>query len=63
ASFGGVGFPPTGSLGGWAPGNTPLVLPDGVGRRLPAKCHVVMQIHYHKVGRALEDRSKLGIYL
>src|SRR6185436_6495824 len=31
-SFGGPGFAPTGSLGGWAPGATPHFLPDGVGR-------------------------------
>jgi thiol-disulfide isomerase/thioredoxin len=63
ASFGGIGFAASGTLGGWAPGNTPLLLPDGVGRRLPAKCHVVIQVHYHKSGREEVDRSKLGIYL
>lgn len=34
ASFGGPGFPITGSLGGWAPGAFPRRLPDGVGRML-----------------------------
>ncbi|MEE2754373.1 MAG: redoxin domain-containing protein, partial [Candidatus Latescibacterota bacterium] len=63
ASFGGIGFAASGTLGGWAPGNTPLLLPEGVGRRLPAKCHVVIQVHYHKSGREEIDRSKLGIYL
>jgi peroxiredoxin len=63
ASFGGIGFAASGTLGGWAPGNTPLMLPEGVGRRLPAKCHVVIQVHYHKSGREEVDRSKLGIYL
>ena len=63
ASFGGIGFAVSASLGGWAPGNTPLMLPDGVGRRLPANCHVVIQVHYHKSGREVLDRSKLGIYL
>ena len=63
ASFGGIGFAASGTLGGWAPGNTPLLLPEGIGRRLPAKCHVVIQVHYHKSGREEVDRSKLGIYL
>lgn len=62
-SFGGIGFAATSSLGGWAPGNTPLVLPDDVGRRLPANCHIVIQVHYHKSGRREFDRSQLGIYL
>jgi peroxiredoxin len=63
ASFGGIGFTTSGSLGGWAPGNTPLLLPEDVGRRLPKTCHVVIQVHYHKSGRKEVDRSKLGLYL
>ncbi len=63
ASFGGIGFQASGSLGGWAPGNTPLVLPKGIGRRLPKDCHIVIQVHYHKSGRVELDQSKLGIYL
>ncbi len=62
-SFGGIGFAVSAALGGWAPGNTPLLLPDGVGRRLPKDCHVVIQVHYHKSGREVLDRSTLGIYL
>ncbi|OGG51052.1 MAG: hypothetical protein A3F84_19040, partial [Candidatus Handelsmanbacteria bacterium RIFCSPLOWO2_12_FULL_64_10] len=61
-SFGGIGFPPSGTLGGWAPGNTPHRLPDGVGRLLPRRARVVMQVHYHKSGRATRDLSRLGIY-
>jgi cytochrome c-type biogenesis protein CcmH/NrfG len=61
-SFGGVGFPPSGTLGGWAPGNSPHRLPDGVGRLLPRKASVVMQVHYHKSGRATRDLSRLGLY-
>lgn len=61
-SFGGIGFPPSGTLGGWAPGNTPHRLPDGVGRLLPRNARVIMQVHYHKSGRAARDLSRLGIY-
>jgi thiol-disulfide isomerase/thioredoxin len=63
SSFGGVGFPVSGPLGGWAPGNTPFLLPEGVGRALPKRCDIVMQIHYHKSGKAEIDHSRLGIYL
>jgi peroxiredoxin len=63
ASFGGIGFATSGSLGGWAPGNSALLLPEGIGRRLPAKGHIVIQVHYHKSGREVLDRSQLGIYL
>ena len=62
-SFGGVGFPVFGPLGGWAPGNTPFLLPGGVARFLPANSDIVMQVHYHKTGKAVQDRSQLGIYL
>jgi hypothetical protein len=63
SSFGGIGFPVYGALGGWAPGNSPFWLPEGVGRFLPSSCSVVMQIHYHKSGKEIKDRSQLGIYL
>ena len=63
SSFGGVGFPVSGPLGGWAPGNTPFLLPEGIGRPLPKRCDIVMQIHYHKSGTAVTDLSRLGIYL
>ena len=62
-SFGGIGFETSGFLGGWAPGNSPLLLPEGIGRPLPKKCHIVIQMHYHKSGRVVQDQSKLGVYL
>ncbi|MBT4138409.1 MAG: redoxin domain-containing protein [Candidatus Latescibacteria bacterium] len=61
-SFGGIGVPLYEALGGWAPGNTPFILPEGIGRRLPAGSDIVLQIHYHKIGRAVDDQSRLGIY-
>ncbi len=60
--FGGIGVPIYESLGGWAPGNTPFILPDGIGRHLPPNSDIILQIHYHKIGRAATDRSRLGIY-
>ncbi len=61
-SFGGPGFFPTGSLGGWAPGTVPRFLPDGVGRHLKRGSDLVMQIHYHRSGKPETDQSEVGIY-
>ena len=55
-------FPPTGDLGGWAPGSTPHKLSPGVGYWLPAGTDVVMQVHYHRTGKPERDRSRLGLY-
>lgn len=62
-TFGGPGFLPNGSLGGWAPGNFPKHLPDGLGMRLPKGADVVMQVHYHPTGKAETDTTQIGIYL
>jgi len=60
--FGGPGVETHGDLGGWAPGAEPAFLPDGVGRSLPRKADVIMQIHYHPSGKPELDRSKIGLY-
>ncbi len=46
-AHGGLGIMPTGALGGWAPGNLPHLLPDGVGSELEKGVDIVLQIHYH----------------
>jgi hypothetical protein len=61
-SFGGIGFLPTGSLGGWAPGATPRFLPDGVGKMLRKNSDLVLQVHYHPRGKPETDQSTVGIY-
>lgn len=53
-SFGGPGFIPSGSIGGWAPGGVPQPLGDGMGRRLQKGSDLVLQIHYHPSGKAAE---------
>jgi peroxiredoxin len=58
----GVGFLPTASLGGWAPGQLPRTLPEGTGIKLPKGSDVVMQMHYHRNGRLEKDRTQIGIY-
>jgi peroxiredoxin len=59
---GGIGFIPSGMLGGWAPGNEPRLLPPGTAGRLPAHARVVLQVHYHKSGKPETDHSRIGIY-
>jgi mono/diheme cytochrome c family protein len=62
ASFGGPGFIPSGSIGGWAPGGVPQPLRDGMGRRLQKGSDLVLQIHYHPSGKAELDQSAIGIH-
>ena len=61
--FSGPGIEIHGDLGGWAPGNEPARLPEGVGRLLPGKADVVVQIHYHPSGKPETDRSRIGLAL
>jgi hypothetical protein len=62
ASFGGPGFLPSGSIGGWAPGGTPQVMRDGLGRPLKKGSDIVVQVHYHPSGKPEVDQSLLGIH-
>ncbi len=61
-SFGGPGFLPTGSLGGWAPGNSMLPLPDGVARILRKDSDLVVQLHLHPDGKKEPAQFEMGIY-
>jgi hypothetical protein len=47
--FGGPGYNNTGVIGGWAPGQGTVWMPEGVGLRLNPDTPVVAQIHYHAV--------------
>jgi peroxiredoxin len=62
--FGGMGpgFVPARDLGGWAPGQLPHEMAEGVGIRLPKASDVVMQVHYHRNGRLEKDRTSIGLY-
>ncbi len=60
--FSGPGVEIHGDLGGWAPGNEPSRLPDGVGRILPRGADILMQVHYHPSGKPETDRSRIGIH-
>lgn len=59
----GVGFLPSGGMGGWAPGQVPRHLPPGTGYLLPKGADVVVQVHYHRNGRVEKDRTSIGLYL
>ena len=60
--LGSPGFAVSGSLGGWGPGGQPRRLPKGLGRPLAKGSDIVLQIHYHPIGRAVSDQSRLGLY-
>lgn len=58
----GIGFQPRMAIGGWAPGQNPKPLPDGVGYYLPKGSDVVVQMHYHRTGKEERDRTRIGFY-
>lgn len=49
------------SIGGYVPGNSSRVLPQGTAIRLPKGSSLVFQVHYTPVGEATTDRTKLGL--
>lgn len=59
---GGLGFVPTGGLGGWAPGVTPHRLPEGVARVARKGSDLVVQVHYHPSGKQEQEQSTIGLY-
>jgi hypothetical protein len=61
-SGGGVGFMPSGTLGGWAPGITAKEMPPGIAYIVKPGSTLVMQVHYHKDGKPEEDLTRLGLY-
>jgi peroxiredoxin/mono/diheme cytochrome c family protein len=56
------GFYPAGGLGGWAPGNLPRRMPEGMAKVLPKGAKVVMQVHYHPSGKPESDQTRLGLH-
>ncbi len=51
-----------GSLGGWAVGQTPVPLSDGLAYPLPKGSDLVLQEHFHLTGKAEVEQSTVGIY-
>ena len=50
-----------GSLGGYVPGNSTRVYPDGTAIRLPKGSSLVFQMHYTTTGKPTTDRTKMGL--
>ena len=59
---GGLGFVPSGGLGGWAPGMVPHRMPDGVARILRKDSDLVIQTHFHPSGKVETEQSTVGLY-
>lgn len=49
-------------LGGWAPGMSPQVLPDGSGIYLRRGSRISVQLHYHPDGTEQSDTTRIGIH-
>jgi hypothetical protein len=62
SSGGGVGILPTGSLGGWAPGFQSRLSPPGTAFLVNPGTDLIIQVHYHKSGKAESDLTKVGLY-
>ena len=61
-SYSGPGVDIVGDLGGWAAGNDPNHLPEGLGRLLPKGADVILQVHYHPSGKPESDRTQVGLH-
>lgn len=48
-------------LCGTAPGDMPLMLPDGLAKKVPAGARLIFQMHYTPNGKACRDRSEVGM--
>lgn len=48
---------------GTAPGEEPIILPEGMGIRIPAGAQLMWELHYTPIGRAATDRSSVGLVL
>lgn len=46
----------------WAPGIRPRFLPEGVAFKLKKGASIIVQVHYHKSGKAELDQSRFGLY-
>lgn len=57
------GFRTTGGLGGYVPGNSVDEFPENTGVFLPKDAVFNFQMHYTTFGKAVEDKSVMGIYL
>src|SRR5256714_896028 len=50
-------------VAGWAPGVTPVMLPEGTAVRIPKGLRLGLQVHYAPAAEETTDQSEVGIYL
>lgn len=60
--FSQMGFPRTGTLGGWALGATTRRLPMGLAYPLSKGSDLVVQIHFHPSGKVEREQASFGLY-
>lgn len=60
--FGGPGFIPAGFTPGFVPGQTPRFFPGNSGITLRKGMDLVLQVHYHPIGRTQTDQTTVGLY-
>jgi peroxiredoxin len=51
----------SGSLVAYVPGNTFVEFPQGVAKKLPAGATLLFQMHYTPTGKAITDRTRIGL--
>jgi hypothetical protein len=61
--MGGIGFLPSGGMGGWAPGAAPHRFPDGAAKKVGPNTDLVIQTHFHPSGKVEVEQASVGIYL
>ena len=61
--FAGLGLPRgTIALGVWAAGTQPHFLPDGVARPFPKGSDLIIQEHFHPIGKEEVEKTEVGLY-
>ena len=43
------------------PGESPMVFPEGMGKKIPAGATLIFQVHYTTTGEAAEDQTSIGV--
>ena len=61
--MGGIGFLPSGGLGGWAPGAAPHQFPPHAARRIQPGTDLIIQTHFHPSGKVETEQASVGLYL
>ncbi len=60
--FGTPGFLPSAALGGWSPGVSAVFMPTGTAVHIPPHARLVMQLHFHPVGKAETIAPRIALY-